>query len=74
MVIFKNYWGNLIADFEPHKMDLLPRVTLSVFPQTRPIAFVVSIGVLWFSLSLTLWCKAMREFNKSEERAKNEPK
>lgn len=69
ITIFNEFWGNLILDFEPHKCDLLPRMTLTVFPVTRPTAFVLQIGFLWFSLNLTLWSKAMREFNKSNRNA-----
>lgn len=58
--LFEEYWGNLIFSFCFGKIDVLPRVTLSQLTG----AFIINIGILFFTLNLTIWDEGMREFNR----------
>lgn len=58
--LFEECWGNLIFSFCFGKIDILPRVTLSQLTG----AFIINIGILFFTLNLTIWDESMREFNR----------
>lgn len=58
--LFEEYWGNLIFSVCFGKIDILPRVTLSQLTG----AFIINIGILFFTLNLTIWDEGMREFNR----------
>jgi hypothetical protein len=60
IMLFEEYWGNLILSVCIGKIDVLPRVTLSAFPG----AFIINVGFIFFTLNLTLWDEQMREFNR----------
>lgn len=48
--LFEEYWGNLIFSFCFGKIDVLPRVTLSQLTES----FIINIGILFFTLNLTI--------------------
>lgn len=62
IMLFEEYWGNLILSVCIGKIDVLPRVTLSAFPR----AFIINVGFIFFTLNLTLWDEQMREFNRRD--------
>lgn len=61
--LFEEYWGNLIFSFCFGKIDILPRVTLSQLTG----AFIINVGFIFFTLNLTIWDEAMREFNRRSQ-------
>lgn len=60
IILFEEYWGNLVLTFCVAKIDILPRVTLSALTG----AFIINVGFIFFSLNLTIWDERMRMFNK----------
>lgn len=60
IILFDECWGNLVLSTSLGKFDVLPRVTLSDFPR----AFIINVGFIFFTLNLTIWDEAMREFNR----------
>lgn len=60
IILFEEYWGNLVLSISVGKFDVLPRLTLSDFPR----AFIINVGFIFFTLNLTLWDEKMREFNR----------
>jgi hypothetical protein len=64
MILFEEYWGNLILSVCIGKFDVLPRVTLSAFPR----AFIINVGFVFFTLNFTIWDEKMREFNRNNPR------
>lgn len=66
ITIFSKYWGNLFLDYSINKLDILPRLSVSVVSFAHPRGFMFQLGFLFFTLQLTLWTKPMRDMLKKE--------
>lgn len=64
ITFFEKDWGFLVGEASMYHFDFLPRFTVV----TTPHIMEISMGFTCFRLRLTLWGKAMQEFNRNNRR------
>ena len=71
ILLFDNCWGNAFLDYSIRKIDILPRLSVMLDNTRCPRGYMIQVGFLFFTVQLTIWTKAMREFLKRERHSQN---